>query len=153
MMRGAAFCATLAAALAALGTGALAQGPDWRRLGRDGPFEVAVDVATFDGPRTRRTARSVLVSLEGEDSSYHNMILNVGIDCDARTISALDVQVFDDAGLVLGEGPVEPDTRAVSETDGTATLARAICDGEGLADRRFESARAFAAWALAQPGD
>lgn len=81
--------ATIAAGLIGSATGAVAQPQDWRRLGQDGPFEVGVDVGSYGGPRTARTARTVMVPLEETAKAY--MVLNIRVDCEARTISAVDM--------------------------------------------------------------
>lgn len=130
-------------------TGAGAQTAEWRRLGQDGPFEIAVDIGSFTGPRTERVARTLLAPME-EGAAGPYMVLHVRIDCEARTISAVDAIAYDARGSVLGEGPLDPDTTAVEESEGSARLARAACDGAEIDSPTFDSAAAFAAWAATQ---
>lgn len=136
---------TMVAGLMAATPGAIAQTMDWRLLGQDGPFEIAVDVGSFSGPRTQRVARTAMVSLEESPAPY--MVLNVQVDCEARTISAVSAIAYDGQGSVLGERAMEPDTTAIEESEATVTLAGAICDGMEIEGPAFESAATFAAWA------
>jgi hypothetical protein len=136
---------TIVAGLMAATPVAVAQTMDWRRLGQDGPFEIAVDVGSFAGPRTQRVARTAMVSLEESPVPY--MVLNVQVDCEARTISALSAVAYNSEGSVLREGALEPDTAAIEESEATVTLAGAICDGMEIEGPAFESVATFAAWA------
>ncbi|HZW16183.1 MAG TPA: hypothetical protein VFF66_08015 [Brevundimonas sp.] len=141
--------ATLAAVLIFGATGAAAQTEDWRLLAQDGPVDVAVDVASFSGPPDRRTVRSAMVSRE-EDDPFAYLIVDVVIDCTARTISAEAMSARDVGGAVLRQQDLPPETAPVNEADGTAATARAACEGAEISQTRFESAPAFAAWAMAR---
>jgi hypothetical protein len=140
---------TLAAFLMLGATGAAAQTEDWRLLGQDGPVDVAVDVDSFGGPPDRRTVRSAMVSRdEGDPFAY--LIVDVVIDCTARTVSAVAMSARDVGGAVLREQQLAPETAPVNEADGTAATARAACEGAEISQTRFQSAPAFAAWATAR---
>lgn len=144
--------AALAAVLLLGATGAAAQTGDWRLLDQGGSLDVAVDVASFSGPREGRALRSAMVSREdGEPFAY--LIVDVVIDCDARTINAVAMAAHDAAGELLQRRDLPPEIAPVSESDGTAATARAACEGAEISETRFESASAFAAWATARrPG-
>ena len=146
--------AVLGAALSAgllLAPAAAAQDAmDWRRLTRDASFEVAVDTASFTGPPTRRTARTVIVSL-AEETPRPFLVIETEIDCEVRTINAARMSLHDSAGAVVRQGDLPPDTQTLQERDGTAQLGRAAC-GEGVLDgQAFVSAAAFAAWTATLP--
>ena len=135
----------LTASLIGAASGATAQTADWRRLGRDGPFEIAVDVGSFTGSRTERAARTLMVPLE-EGAGALYMVINVRIDCEGRTISAVSAIAYDAEGSLLGEGALEPDTSAVEESDPSLRMARAVCDGVEIDGQAFDSAASFANW-------
>lgn len=145
---------TLGAALSAgllLASAATAQDAmDWRRLTRDGDFEVAVDTASFTGPQTRRTARTVIVSL-AEETPRPFLVLETEIDCEARTINAARMSLHDSAGTVVRQADLPPEVETVDEDDGTAELARAACGEAALDGEAFASAAAFATWTATLP--
>ena len=128
---------------------AAAQIGDWRLLAQDGPVDVAVDVGSFSGPPDRRAARTVMVPRE-EGDPFAYLIVDVVIDSDARTISAVAMAAHDAGGEVLQRRNLPPETTPVSESDGTASTARAACEGADIGEIGFESAPAFVAWATAR---
>lgn len=127
-------------------TGAVAQTAEWHRLGQDGPFEIAVDVGSFTGARTERAVRTLMVPLE-ERAGARYKIINVRIDCEGRTISAVSAMAYNAQGTLLGEGALEPDTSAVEESDISLRLARAVCDGVEIDGQAFDSTASFVNWA------
>ena len=122
--------ATLGAALSAgllLASAATAQDAmDWRRLTRDAGFEVAVDTASFTGPQTRRTARTVIVSL-AEETPRPVLVLETEIDCEARTINAARMSLHDSAGTVVRQADLPPEVDTVDEDDGTGRTLAGTC--------------------------
>ncbi len=122
----------------------------WRRLTRDASFEVAVDTASFTGPPTRRTARTVIVSLT-EQPPRPFLVVETEIDCEDRTINAARMSLHDSAGAVVRQGDLPSDTQALQERDGTAQLGRAACGEDVLDSQAFVSAAAFAAWTTTLP--
>lgn len=142
--------ATLAVTVLAGATAAAAQTGDWRFLGEDGPVDVALDVMSFSGPADSRTARSVIVTRDGSDP-FAYLIVEVVIDCGARTINAVAMTAHDIDGALLRRQDLPPEIVPVTEADGTARTAGAACEGAEVSDTRFESPRAFAEWSTTRP--
>ncbi len=144
--------ALVVAALSAGSGVAAAQTGEWRHIGQDGPVEVAVDIASFSGPQSRRTVRSILVPMSAGDG-FDYLIVDATIDCEARTITGVSISAHDPQGLLLGRRDLPPESAAVKESDGTAALADASCDGVELTGRSFTSVAAFTAWANVPAAD
>lgn len=142
--------AALAVTLMAGATATAAQTGDWRFLGEDGPVDVALDVLGFSGPPDRRTARSVIVTRDGSDP-FAYLIVDVVIDCGARTINALAMTAHDIDGTMLRRQELPSEIVPVTESDGTAATAGAACEGAEVSGTRFGSPRAFAEWSTTRP--
>ncbi len=142
----------LVTAVLSAASGGAAHAQEWRYLARDGHVEVAIDVDSFSGPQTHRTAQSVIVSTEAGDP-FGYLIVAATIDCRARTITGVSISAHDQQGLLLDKRDLPPETDSVQEAGGTATLANAACDGVELTGRSFGSADAFAAWVKERPTD
>lgn len=134
--------ALIAATLA--GTATAAQAETWRLVHREGGVFVAVDADSFSGEKTRRTARAVMAGEDAVKTGY--LMITVALDCDARTIEAVDMGAYAPDGSLLREGAPPPTTSPMQEFDGTAGMGRAACDGEKLASQDFPTVEAFILW-------
>jgi hypothetical protein len=92
----------------------------------------------------------VIVTRDGSDP-FAYMIVEVLIDCGAQTINAVAITAHDIDGAVLGRQALPPEITPVTDADGTATTAKAACEGAEVSGTRFESARAFATWSTTRP--
>lgn len=124
---------------------ARAEAEEWRFIVQDGPVRVAVDPGSFGGPNSARTFRSVLIPVQPGDP-YAWLVVDATIDCEARTIRGLRMSAHDPQGVVLGQRDLPPDSNPVKDSDGTATVANAACDGVALTGRSFPSVSAFSVW-------
>lgn len=134
--------ALIAATLATTATAAQAE--SWRLVHQEDGMYVAVDADSFTGEKTRRTARAVMAGQDALKTGY--LMVTVALDCDARTIEAVNMGAYAPDGSLLQEGEPPPSTSPMQESDGTAGMGRAACDGEKLASQDFPTVGAFILW-------